>query len=300
MKSFGSLFSPSILLGISAGFIMYISYAIGHNVWGNYFLILVCIFIGYFIPMYSKLSNKIDEKICFYTGVVTYGRIGRFIAQFIFNLFIFLMFIYGDVFASEKIMNLGGVLGISFLTTLASQGIQYIALVFSNREIGDKNRNILIGLVLNIVITSLATLGYTNIQTFFMLMSFIFGSVLFLVGILSDLRAIYYPRKGIGIFFGTFNPFHITHIDLIKRLINERKVTKVYLHSTVIPKLHRDALSKKEIYIHSIKEGRQIYKKTTLADRYVNYFPTGNEFFEYETRLEIMRKSIKKIIKESL
>ena len=57
--------------------------------------------------------------------------------------------------------------------------------------------------------------------------------------------------------------------------------------------MHRDTLSKKKFIFILIKEGRQIYKTNYTSDRYVNYFPTGNEFFEYETRLEIMRKSIK-------
>jgi len=46
----------------------------------------------------------------------------------------------------------------------------------------------------------------------------------------------------VGIFFGTFNPFHKTHLKILKEFIEKRQLEKVYIHSTVILKLHTNSL----------------------------------------------------------
>ena len=40
----------------------------------------------------------------------------------------------------------------------------------------------------------------------------VFGALFFGVGLLSDIRSLAAPKGGIGMFFGTFNPFHNTHL----------------------------------------------------------------------------------------
>ncbi|KAF1042875.1 MAG: nicotinate-nucleotide adenylyltransferase [Herbaspirillum frisingense] len=95
-----------------------------------------------------------------------------------------------------------------------------------------------------------------------------------------------------GVFFGTFNPIHRTHLELMRKAIEERSLTKVYIHCTNIPKLHSKALAQGEIEIARFEHGMRIYEKTARADVHANYFPTGRKFYEYETRLEMMRLAI--------
>ncbi|WP_432721437.1 hypothetical protein R0381_002392 [Jeongeupia wiesaeckerbachi] len=271
---------------------MYASYGAAHHAFNNVALIALCAFVGFFIPYYSKLSNKIEEIINLRTACVSLGRLGRFIPQLAFNIGIFLVLTVGEVFPSRQIDTLGGVLGIALVTTCASQGMQYLALALANREIGDRNRNVLIALSINIVVTALATIGLAWSKTVFLMLGLTFGSLFFAIGLASDLRAVFFRRGGIGVFFGTFNPIHKTHLALIRQAIESRGLEKVYIHSTTVPKLHAQALQRGEIEIARYERGMRIYEKTARADVHVNYFPTGSRFYEYDTRLAMMRAAI--------
>ncbi len=284
--------SQSSQLGIAASVIMYLSYGVAQNKFGNIYLIATTCFVGIFIPYYSKLSNRMEEHANLKTAKVTFGRIARFIPQLIFNVAVFCAFSYGHVIPDYSIDKIGGFLSVAVLTTCASQGMQYIGVALANREIGNKNKNVIIALITNIVITAIATMGIDVVQKLFVIIGIAFGFIFFVVGILSDIRSALHPKGGIGVFFGTFNPMHNSHIDIIKAAIKERNLEKVYIHSTVIPKLHRDALDKNEIAISHYEAGMRIYKKTNKADVHVNYFPTGNKFYEYATRLLLMKIAI--------
>lgn len=286
------LLSSSTLIGYFIGILMYITYAYPRQEWSNIGLICITLFISFFLPYYSRISNKIDEWLCFKTAFVTPGRIGRFLAQWLFNFFIFFVFMYSNIINPLDTKSLGGIWGISLLTTLASQGIQYIAITLANREIGNANKNVSLGLALNILITAAAAIGIEWMRPIFLLTGLVFGSLVFGSGILSDFRSMFPRKGGIGIFFGTFNPFHNTHLAIIQQAIKERGLEKVIIHSTVIPKLHSDALAKGEIEIAERQAGMRIYKCTHQADVHVNYFPTGNRFYEFETRKKMMDLAI--------
>jgi hypothetical protein len=271
---------------------MYIAYGVAHDALANPVLAALCLFIAWFLPFYSKLSNSAEEKAQLRTASVTLGRLARFVPQFAFNAVVFLVFDHGGVLSSSALNGIGGTLGIAAMTTVASQGAQYLALAFANRELGDRNRNTMLALSANILMTCVGTLGAEWSKAVFLLFSTVFGGAVFGVGVLSDLRAAFPPKGGIAIFFGTFNPFHKTHLKLIGEAIERRGLDKVYLHSTVIPKLHRDALERHEIVIARREQGMRVYEKTNSADPHVNYFPTGAAFFEYETRRELMRLAL--------
>lgn len=284
--------SFSTQLGALVGGLMYMSYAATHQAFNNPTLIAVSIVVGGFIPIYSKWSNKIDEWLAFKTATVTIGRVGRFLAQWIFNIGIFASFILGGVFGAESIKALGGMLGLAWLTTAASQGIQYIAISLANREIGNKNVNVLMGLSCNIFVTALATWGGSWVQHFYLILGWGSAIGFFGIGLLSDWRAMFPKKGGVGIFFGTFNPFHRTHVELLAKALQERQLEKIYVHPTVIPKLHRDALNKGEICIGSYRDGMRVYQLTDKADVHANYFPTGNHFYEYETRCRLIQLAL--------
>jgi nicotinic acid mononucleotide adenylyltransferase len=277
---------------LAVGLLMYAAYGIAHDALTNLGLAALCAFIAWFLPFYSKLSNKAEEKVQLRTASVTLGRLARFAPQFVFNVVVFAVFHACRVLPAEALQGIGGIPGTAAMTTAASQGVQYLALAFANREIGDRNRNIMIALAANILVTCLGTLGVDWAKAMFLVFSALFSGSIFALGALSDLRAVMAPKGGVAIFFGTFNPFHKTHLRLISEAIERRGLSKVYLHSTVVPKLHRDALERGEIVIANRDRGMRIYEKTAKSDPHVNYFPTGAAFFEYETRRELMKLAI--------
>lgn len=286
------LTSPSVQMGLGVGLLMYGSYAIAHQASDNIGLIALCAFVGGFIPYYSKLSNKLEEIINLRTAQVSLGRLGRFLAQWAFNIAIFWILTRTGVFPGHNLAPLGGILGVATVTTCASQGMQYVALALANREKGDKNRNVLLALSTNIVVTALATVGWSWAKTVFLVLGLGFGTLFFVVGLLSDHRARAFRRGGVGVFFGTFNPIHHTHLALIRNAIAARGLDKVYLHCTTVPKLHAQALQRGEIRIARHERGMRVYETTGRADRHVNYFPTGRKFYEYDTRLAMMRAAV--------
>ncbi len=90
--------------------------------------------------------------------------------------------------------------------------------------------------------------------------------------------------RGVGIFFGTFNPFHLTHVAIVEKALKDRGLSKVYIHPTVVPRLHAIALERGEIRVARVEAGLQVMEKTETADSNANYFPTGNRFYPPETR----------------
>src|SRR4029453_18058035 len=118
------------------------------------------------------------------------------------------------------------------------------------------------------------------------------GAAKALCVILPRLRAVRAPHDGIGLFFGTFNPLHLTHLEMMKRALDERCLERVLVHPTVIPKLHRDALERGEIVIAGHEDGMRVYKMTPKADVNVNYFPTASRFYEHETRVLLIPLSL--------
>lgn len=286
------LFSRSTQIALIVGITMYLAYAAAHRQWLNSALIGVCLFISAFLPWYSKLSNKVEEKINFVFSIVTLGRLSRFVLQLVFNGFIFLAFQAGSVLGPQSFDGIGGIIGITVLTTIASQGAQYIAVVLFNRGVGDLNRNVMCALAANILITAAATTGFYLVKIVFIVASLVLGITIFGIGILSDIRSRFFPRNGIGLFFGTFNPFHVTHVAIVKRAIAERGLSKVIIHSTIVPRLHALALQRGEIRVARVEGGLQVMERTAKADLNVNYFPTGNLFYPPETRKLMIDLSI--------
>ncbi len=276
--------SPSTRLAATIGALMYVSYAAGFDAWSNPALIAVTAFIGIALPAYSRFSNRIEQRVNYALVLVTAGRLARFAAQFAFNLIALLIIQLAGVFGDSDLGALGGVVGAAALTTAASQGAQYVAIMLFNRNIGDANRNVLIALSLNIVVTAGAIAGIMFIQPAFIVLGLAFGVFVFGAGILSDMRGILFPKRGIGIFLGTFNPFHVTHLRLVREALDQRNLERIIIHPTLVPRGHRLALERGDIVVDRIENGMQVYERTDRADPYVDYFPTGQKFFAPETR----------------
>jgi hypothetical protein len=249
------IYSRSTQIALVAGLTMYLAYAATHDKWHNLSLICICLFTGLALPSYSRLSNAVEEKTNLFLAVITLGRISRVILQYAFNFIIFKLFDAAGILNDSVLHGLGGIVGLAFLTTLASQGAQYIAVIAFNRGIGDLTRNVMFALAANILMTAAATTGLHRAKVLFVSVSLSLGAIILGLGILSDIRARFYPMRGVGIFFGTFNPFHLTHVAIVKKALKDRGLSKVYIHPTVIPRLHAMALERGEIRVARVEAG---------------------------------------------
>ena len=173
------------------GLLSYLSYAYAHGSWANPALIGVSVFVGVFLPSYAKLSNKAELWANNRFGFVTCGRLGRFIPQYAFNLAVFWIMEWGGALNRDGIASVGGVASAALITTLASQGAQYVGLYLFQRGIGDANRNVLIGVSVNLVLAALGTAGVPGAREAFLISGFVFG-----VAVLRRRPAVGHPLGG--------------------------------------------------------------------------------------------------------
>ena len=190
---------------------------------------------------------------------------------------------------------MGGIAGAALVTTLASQGAQYLGIyLYAARRRRRQPQRAGRRCSINIVLAALGTAGIPGAREAFLVVGLrVSARCFFGVGLLSDLRSIFAPKGGIGMFFGTFNPFHNTHLAIMRRAMEERGLDKIIIHPTLIPRLHVEAFRKGEIRVGRLEDGFQIYEKTDKADVNVDYFPTGNMFLPPETRkalIELARR----------
>ncbi|MBS0547375.1 MAG: adenylyltransferase/cytidyltransferase family protein [Proteobacteria bacterium] len=287
--------STSTRTAAFVGLLTYLSYAYAHGSWANPALIGVSLFTGLFLPTYAKLSNKAELWAQNRFGFVTAGRLGRFVPQYGFNLAVFWVLLWGGALNRVGMASVGGFAGAALVTSLASQGSQYLGLYLFQRGYGDANRNVLAGVSINLVLAAFGTAGVPFAREAFLVLGLLLGAVLFGIGLLSDLRSVFAPKGGIGIFFGTFNPFHNTHLDMIRRAIEQRGLEKVIVHPTLIPRIHVEAFRKGQIRIARLEDGFQIYEKTEKADVNVDYFPSGRQFLPPETRKVLIDLSVAEV-----
>ena len=284
--------SPSTRMAAFGGVLTYVCYAYAHGSWSNPALIGMSLFVGVFLPTYSRLSNKAELWANNQFGFVTAGRLGRFLPQLAFNLAVFWLWQSAGVFTAAGVASVGGFAAAALLTTLASQGTQYLGGYLVARGVGDANRNTLVGLLANVVLAALGTAGVPGAREAFLVMGFLLGLLFFGVGLLSDLRSIAAPKGGVGMFFGTFNPFHRSHLMILERAIGERGLEKIIIHPTLVPRLHAEAFRKGELRVGRLKDGFQIYETTDKADANVDYFPTGRQFLPPETRKALIELAL--------
>ncbi|MDR0917933.1 MAG: hypothetical protein LBM93_01580 [Oscillospiraceae bacterium] len=292
LKMIGYLKSFYTKLATIMGCVMYISYALPTNQWSNLFLIGISVFVAAFLPFFTKISESLERRAVLITGSIFLGKVIRFVWQFAFNLFAVYMVVWGDIVKVENLVRVGGILGAVALTSFASQGLQYLMLALANRDIGNRYLNITLALSINVCLSAIASLGYVVVQTVFIVMGIALGFIGAFYSLVTDIKGLIAPKGGVGIFFGTFNPAHTTHMAILKKFIEKRKLEKVYVHSTVVPKLHQLFLNEGVIEISEMKDGMRIYGKTEKADFHINYFPTGNAFFEIENRVAMLKAAV--------
>lgn len=279
-------------LAIILGCAMYVTYALASNMWSSPYLITVAVFVSVFLPYYTKISEWFERYGVLHTGKMFFGKFIRFVWQFGFNMFILFMLLKGGIIKSEDLDIIGGLFGAVALTTFSSQGMQYLAISLANRDHGNHYKNVTFALGSNVIISALASMGIVWVQYIFIVMGVVLGLIGSFYSLITDIMCLIAPKGGVGIFFGTFNPAHKTHMEIIKRFIEERNLEKVYVHPTVIPRMHGKLLRDGVIRIERIENGIRIYERTDKADAHIDYFPTGNKFYEVENRLAMLKASV--------
>ncbi len=178
----------SAKLAATAGVLMYVSYGLAASQWTNPWLVLAAVIMGTFLPFYARGTNKIDNVLVASSSLVTAGRLGRYLAQLLFNLFLFTLLIEGTVVSRESIAPLGGILGAAALTTLVSQGGQYVAVLLASKGLGSRDANVLVSLCVTVVFTAFAVLGYAPVRDAFRIVSLTVGGLMFVAGLVQDFR----------------------------------------------------------------------------------------------------------------
>ena len=83
--------------------------------------------------------------------------------------------LYGHGMSRAGVATVGGIAGAALITSLASQGLQYLGIYLYARGIGDYNRNVLAGLSVNTVLTALGTAGLPYAREAFLAVGFGLG-----------------------------------------------------------------------------------------------------------------------------
>jgi hypothetical protein len=177
-------------LAATAGVLMYVSYGWAASQWTNPWLVLAALIMSTFLPFYARGTNQIDNVLVASSSLVTAGRFGRYLAQLLFNLFLFTLLIEGTVISRESIAPLGGILGAAAFTTLVSQGGQYVAVLLASKGLGNRDANVLVSLCVTVVFTAFAMLGYAGVRDAFRIVSLTVGGLMFVAGLVQDFRGL--------------------------------------------------------------------------------------------------------------
>ncbi|MGO4686293.1 hypothetical protein [Hyphomicrobium sp. 2TAF46] len=234
------------------------------------------------LPAYVKQTVVWEDEINLQLGLVTPARVLRLLYYCPFNLLAFVA-----TYTPQQTTQFAAFM---ILLTTAWAGIQTLMTVAAYRGYGERISNAILGCSMGLWVTVGACLSSQIAIVISIAAAAIYISHL-MTSALSDLRARWYPKGGIGIFVGSFNPIHKTHLHILKAAIEARKLERVYVHATTIPKLHRTAIDRGELKV-SMQDGMRTYACTPLSDPGKNYFPTGNQFYEYEIRRELLRAAI--------
>ncbi|MGO0154336.1 substrate-binding protein [Leuconostoc mesenteroides] len=286
------LHSILLKIALSMGVIMYLAYAIPTSQYTNRYLIGTSIFTALFLPIFTFVSTYLEQQTFRLTASMFASKFAKFVWQSLYNLFALGLLIKGHVIDETNLRMVGGLVGAVCLTSLASQGLQYLAIMMSNHAKGNRFANIFLALSFNVIISALAAIGYTKIQIIFIILGLLLGTIGIFISLITDIWGLIPSKGGVGLFLGTFNPVHKSHIAILKQFINERQLDKVYIHPTVIPKMHQYLLDKGMIEIVKEEAGKRYYEKSASADPLVNFFPTGKVFYEAENRVYMLKTAI--------
>jgi hypothetical protein len=163
MNLFNSIF---LKIAFGMGGIMYLAYAVPTGNYANFYLIGISTFTALFLSVFTLISTYLEQKSFSLTGSMFLSKFVKLVWQSLYNLFALSLLVKGNIINLTNLQLVGGLIGAVFLTSLASQGLQYLAIMLSNHDKGNRFANIFFALSFNVIISALAVLGYKNSQVF--------------------------------------------------------------------------------------------------------------------------------------
>lgn len=236
---------------------------------------------AWLLPVCVKQTVAWEDAINLRLGLVTPARALRLLYCCPVNIIAFVLHAPQQATRSPALI---------ILLTIAWAGIQTLMTVAAYRGYGERVSNSVLGYSIGLWVTVGACLSSPIAMVVGTAAAALYISHL-MTSMLSDVRARRSPKGGIGIFVGSFNPIHKTHLHILKTALETRKLERIYIHATTVPKLHRTAIDRGELKV-LMCDGMRTYAHTSLSDPGKNYFPTGNQFYEYEVRRELLRAAI--------
>jgi len=275
-----------------AGAAFLTSWATLHGAWTNPLLWVTAIVASATLPAFGRWVQKAEMWACWATAAVTPGLLARYAIQVAYNGVLVGALVLAGVLDLDELAAMGGPLVAILAITAAGQGMQMLALRWARRRGGHEVTAVVTALAVNAAASATGALGVPLLAQAYVAFSLAVWIAAAARSILSDAMAFIAPKGGIAVFFGTFNPVHVAHLDLVRRVLDERGVEAVIIHPTLVPKFHRDALARGEIRIRNRDGGYIEYETTDRADPHIDYFPTGRRFLDPEDRRRLLEVAV--------
>jgi hypothetical protein len=273
--------------------VTYALYGALRGAWTNGHVLATAALLGALLIPMVRLSEALERAVHRRTASVFLGLAARYAVEWVYTFTGFGVLRAGGLFDPAEVTALGGSFALFVsAVVLTSTGAKRIALALANRGIGNRIVNLCVAIGANTSWAILVTLGILRAPPAVWLPCAALGYVGMAYAAQTDLMARWAPRGGVGIFFGTFNPVHRAHLELIEAFRRERGLAKVYVHPTLVPPSHRKLLAMGHIEIQAFERGMRIYRKTARADAFIDYFPTGDRFYEADNRLAMLRAGV--------
>ena len=172
------------------GLLTYVIYGSLNDAWANPTLVAIALYMYLSIPWYSKVSNRVETGTGELTGLVTVGRVSRYLLQFGVNMVLLWAFLAGRILEPTGLEGIGGFFGAAAWVTALSQGGQYLANWFARNGFGSPDHNVVIAISTSVTVNALAVSGVAWIQPIYVTVSLCLGIGIFGAGAMSDARSL--------------------------------------------------------------------------------------------------------------
>lgn len=182
------------LISAVAALTLYGAYAQLGGRWANAALIAASAWFFFSLPLFARASNWLHARVAAATGSPTLGRLARLVVQWCYNLALYHLFLETGIVERSAVGALGGAAGGALLTTVASNGFQFIALGLADRGFGRRDGNVTLAICLTVLVTALAVHDVPAARPLFIAFGAAVTLLTVLFGASRELRSVA-PRK---------------------------------------------------------------------------------------------------------
>lgn len=140
----------------TASLVLYAAYAELGGHWSSRTLIAASLWFFFSLPLFARISNRLQAATETIFASRTAGRLIRVAAQWAYNLALYHVFLATGLVEAQAVQALGGAAGGALLTTIASNGFQFGALALAVRGIGSDHGNVTLAICATVLFTALA------------------------------------------------------------------------------------------------------------------------------------------------